>query len=684
MVVALPQTLVPGAPFPSVVAQSSTREFVAPGVTRATYRLQTADGPLVIHVIAVDPREPTVRLGAVIANDRMISRGETMSSMARRTGAIAGVNADYFDIGNTFQPLNVVVRDGVLVRTPSKRVALDVRTDRSIHFENISFAGTVRYGSTTIPLTGVNEFPPQGGATILTPAYGAVKPAPGVSLAELVPIDIAHVAARAAGEYRIASIAPASAHPIAVAELGLGPAASALGPPPAVGDAITVEVTTTPALAYIACAVGGGPLLVADGVRVDDPNAPAPEERDRRFPVSGAMLAFGGELLLVEVDGRAPALSIGITRPQFAALALEFGATSAMAFDSGGSSELVARSLGEREASVFGTPSDGEERSVADGLFVYSDAPVGPPTQLVVHPSTIVAVPHASVDVRAAIVDAAGHALGDVHLDGGDRLVAGASSSVETVRAKGLRADIPIDVVPSLARLELTTGGRDNAPGATVHVAATGFDDRGRVVALGREVRFTTDRGSIAADGTYRTTARDATIAARFGGLRSSIVVRVGRHVVALPIFDRAHAAAWRYASAPANAARALTRADDPAELGLPFDFTHDERASYAMAGGIALPGEPLAFSVDIASDVRGIGVRASFVNRLGETRALTLAKSVDWNGFATRTIALPDDLNPPVRLVALYAVDSLGTGPTRAAGTLRFRHATALVAGNP
>ena len=38
----------------------------------------------------------------------------------------------------------------------------------------------------------------------------------------------------------------------------------------------------------ITAAVGGGPLLLAAGAPYDDPNSPAPEERDRRFPVSGA------------------------------------------------------------------------------------------------------------------------------------------------------------------------------------------------------------------------------------------------------------------------------------------------------------------------------------------------------------------------------------------------------------
>jgi len=80
---------------------------------------------------------------------------------------------------------------------------------------------------------------------------------------------------------------------------------------------------------------------------------------------------------------------------------------------------------------------------------------------------------------------------------------------------------------------------------------------------------------------------------------------------------------------------------------------------------------------------VHGVGVRASFVNRLGETRVFTLSRSVDWEGFQMRSIALPADLNPPVRLVALYGVNSLGPAPVRAVGTLRFRNPSVVVAGN-
>ena len=97
-----------------------------------TYRLLTAAGPLVVSVLLADPRRPDVHVGTVLAHDTIVSKDETASSMARRTGAVGGVNGDYFDINATGAPVGIVVRNGALERTPSARAALTVGRDGSV------------------------------------------------------------------------------------------------------------------------------------------------------------------------------------------------------------------------------------------------------------------------------------------------------------------------------------------------------------------------------------------------------------------------------------------------------------------------------------------------------------------------------------------------------------------------
>ncbi len=676
-----PPSLAPPAPFPLVTSSAVTSAFVAPGIRRATYRLSTSAGPLVVDLVAIDLREPTVRLDAVVAHDRLISQGETVSSMAARTGAVAGVNADYFDIGQTNQPLNVVVSGGNLLRSPSTRAAMTVGRDRSVRFGSVRFTGDVRYGGSDVPLTGIGIWPPQGGASLMLPSYGAIRPAPGVRLAALEALDD-----RAGTRtYRVTRIDDGAPSAPAAAYLAFGPAALALAPAPAPGDTVAVGATLDPPLATLACAVGGGPLLVAGGAAVEDPNAPAPEERDRRFPVSGAATLADGSLLFVAVDGRVPATSIGLTRPEFGALMLGLGARDALAFDSGGSATLVARVLGDERASVLNAPSDGVERPVADGIFAFSDAPRGVHPHPIARPDRFAALPGVRVALRGAIVDDAGHRLGPATLE---PLVTARERGAHVANAavaggaSGGTARVEYDVVDGLASLAIEPQDVDLTPGATLRFRASGTAANGSQVELGDGVRWHADGGTIALDGTFVAGVRNATLTAEAGGARAKIVVYVGSHDVALPLFSPPQAARWRFASVPKGSAGAVELADGD-ELVLRYDFTGGGRAAYARAE-IALPGAPVALAFDVRGDGGGAALRVLVSNRFGEQRALTVSKRVDWTGWRRVEVTLPPDVNPPVMLLSIYAVPSVGGAPARTAGQLAFRNAVAALAGTP
>ncbi|MBD5635067.1 MAG: hypothetical protein IAI49_11370, partial [Candidatus Eremiobacteraeota bacterium] len=177
---------------------------------------------------------------------------------------------------------------------------------------------------------------------------------------------------------------------------------------------------------------------------------------------------------------------------------------------------------------------------------------------------------------------------------------------------------------------------------------------------------------------------RDAHVVATAAGARTGWLLHVGHHRQQLALFESSRAPLWHFDASPANASGGIAFAADRAEMTLRYDFSSGgERAAYANTG-MALPGEPQSFAVELEGDGSGVGVRAAFVNSFGERRALTLARAVDWEGWRPVTVALPDDLNPPVRLVALYAVDSLANAATHAEGSLAFRNASVVVAGTP
>jgi hypothetical protein len=186
----LPAHIEPGSPFPRIVEQAPTIDNVAPGVDYADYQLLTSIGPLSIHVVAVEPRRGDVRVENVLADDALDSRGETVGSMAQRTKAVAGINGDYFDIGNTNRPENIVVRGGALLQVPDKRYALAIERDGTAHIAEFSFSGEVQVNERTLSLGGIDELPPpNGGLSLVTPGYGHVRPQNDVTLVNLQPLS---------------------------------------------------------------------------------------------------------------------------------------------------------------------------------------------------------------------------------------------------------------------------------------------------------------------------------------------------------------------------------------------------------------------------------------------------------------------------------------------------------------
>jgi hypothetical protein len=394
------------APFPAVSAQTLERAEIAPGIEFARYHLASAAGPLVVTALALDLAEPTLSLGPVLASDRLVSSGETLSSMALRTGAVAALNADFFDVGNTYQPLGIVATSGTLLRSPSARTALTLTKAGAVRIGPVPFAGTVRVGERSWGLQGVGRLPGDNEIVLMQPAYGPLPGAPGVQLVPLGAVP------GTPGTYRAGPAEDLALPHEPVFGLVLGAAVSSIGLPVA-GDAVSLEIATDPPLEQIALSLGGGPQLLKDGSPYDDPQPPARDEANRLNPLSGALRTRDGRLVLVEVDGRAPLVSVGLRRPEFAALLAALGAIDGMGFDGGGSASLVARLPGDLAPQLQTVPSDGRERPISDALAVVSDAPRGPPARLAVQPLRLALMPGAHLRLHAVVTDEAGHALPD-------------------------------------------------------------------------------------------------------------------------------------------------------------------------------------------------------------------------------------------------------------------------------
>jgi hypothetical protein len=683
--------------WPSVATIEHATEQVGPGVTYDRWRLSTGIGPLTVYVTTVDVRNPDVSLSVATHRGQIVGAGEPLSSMADRERAEAAINADYFDINETGAPLNVVAVGGRFVHQPDGAAALAVGPGNAITMGPVTLHATVADAAgSSLQIGSINDWSKEAGLSLLTPEFGTTALDADIE-AVLVPVP--------SGGYRVAAIIqnPTQLAQLGVNDLGIvARGAEQVGRLSAfaLGDLVSVTYTGDPAPASVVWAVGGGPMLLRNGVAVTDAAAPAAQETNVRYPVTGAGLsADGATLWLVAVDGRAPDRSVGITRPMLGSLLAALGAAQAMAFDSGGSTEMVVRHLGDPSVSVANVPSDGKERSIADALLIQNAAPPGPVAQILLRAATPAVLVGSHLQLRAAAIDANMQPVGlapssvgfavdgpcCASVDKTGAVTGLAAGAATVVGRSGAVASSPlaITVVTSPAALSIAGYARDVAAGAAIPLSIVATTGDGKSIAVdSTAVRWSAaGDGRMLAGGTFvgGTSPGIATISAQAGGVTSSLRMLVGEHPEAL-----VSAHGWRFSSSPATVGGAVdgTPAPDGSPgLHLDYDFSQGgaTRAAYAESE-IPVSGEPLAISVDVFGDGNGEWLRGGYRNADGIVDSVTFARHVDWTGWKTIRVTVPAQVRWPIAWTRLYAAE-----PRQDAiesGDLWFRNLLAMYAG--
>lgn len=323
--------------------------------------LSRPDGPVVANVVRASRNELTLR--AVVSHDRISGpsqAGERTSSMCARLGCVAAVNADFARLG-TDQPVGAVVSAGRILRSP-----VATHHQFSVGWGPLMASGLLDWKARLvssdlreIAVAGLNDPNLAEGAVLFTPAWG---PSLGLG-AEHTALALRFVGG--GGE-----LVPATTQPIEIVDLLSAPRDIPLPAGTAVlratGDAAialrdlwqrtATGVASRRALVRVELgpdardSVGGTPVLVRGGrAWVQDDGTGFVSGR---HPRTVAGWDGAGRVLLVTIDGRQPAHSIGMTLPELADFLVGIGAVEALNLDGGGSTTMVVA------GQVINLPSD--------------------------------------------------------------------------------------------------------------------------------------------------------------------------------------------------------------------------------------------------------------------------------------------------------------------------------------
>jgi hypothetical protein len=335
---------------------------VAPGLEYSRETRVEPQGPVQVHVLTARLDEPGLVLDQV--SGAAVPARAPLSQWVRADGAVAGVNADFFDIGDTGAPLGVGVdRQQQLLHGPRSgwinsflidsagiaRVTQD-RVQARIVPRGASTMTISNFNSPVVAKDGIGLYTASwgrasGGSVVdgatqyrQVSVRGGVVRSNHVTLSKGSAISGALLVGRGAGARRLQSLRVGQSVRI---EKSLS-----LGARVAVGGSVQL--------------IRGGEVLTADNGELH-PRTAIGIDRDLRL------------LHLVVVDGRSESSS-GMTLLQLADLLRSLGDDAALNLDGGGSSTMVAKDpaglLGVRNS-----PSDGSERAVPNGLGFRYTAP---------------------------------------------------------------------------------------------------------------------------------------------------------------------------------------------------------------------------------------------------------------------------------------------------------------------
>jgi hypothetical protein len=370
---------------------------IAPGLRRTAIRRGRPGSGSAwrVNVLRVNRARLAGEVTAGRAGGRLF-RLARISTMARRLGALAGVNGGYYApaAGRTRgDPIGTLAIGGRLLSEPTgNRVALLIPRERGrrVRIARLRFAGAVAAAGERRLVDGVNRvrgrIPACGGRggdrptqrpnpalictdpselIVFTRAFGRRTRTRGGY--EVVVRGGTVVAARAGGNTAIPREGLVLSGSRSAARF-LGRTAPR-GARPRISLALRSGRRRLSARAFGTILEAGPRVLRRGRIRIEA----------RREGYRGALfdsLVFGraprtlvglrrdGRLLLVTVDGR-QRRSVGVTLPEAARMMRALGATEAMSLDTGGSTAMV---VGRR---LVNRPSDAAgERAVSNGLFV--------------------------------------------------------------------------------------------------------------------------------------------------------------------------------------------------------------------------------------------------------------------------------------------------------------------------
>ncbi|WEK53913.1 MAG: phosphodiester glycosidase family protein [Candidatus Cohnella colombiensis] len=693
-----------------LVKQSET--IVTSGARQFTYAWVPSDSTKateMLRFIEIDLTNPYVSLDAMSGKGGSVTTKQSVMSMAKETGAVAGINGDVFSTGSISEgaPMGAQIRSGSFMVSTSQlkgMYAFAVTKDNKALIDQFNFSGKVTAADgAQFELTGMNKsayrtepdnaYSHVNGLFIYTSDWTATERPKNSATLPTEALIINDVVTEVSDKTQITTPIPTNGY-ILRGHYNRD-SGKFIKDHLKVGDQVTKQYqlqsqTTQKVYAEgdLKMMVSGHTLLLDNGVAANftrDINGLSGYADRARTAVGYSKDGNTAYLITVEENGTRE----GVSLKELQQMLLELGIWKAVNLDGGGSTTMVSRPLGEFQLALTHPTFYGvTQRLVANGIGVYSTAPKGEIKGITASgPQTLFIGQQASYSLKAYdtyynpidptgltpswdLVDSLGQ------FQNGILQVSVPGKTTLNVSSGSATASLPLEVVSGsqIQQLIVEPSTALLQAGGVISMPVKAILTDGRELSVPAESitwEFKGFTGSMNNGKLNVNNVKNNIIAgyaiARYDGFGSVAVLSPGTETL-LENFEQS-SNSFSFQGAPAQTlgtatiATGVTGRESSKVLSLTYDFNvgAGKRYAYAMinnGAGIAINGNPGSMTLDVLGDKSMNWLRAEALDANGKIVYLTIANQIDWTGWKNIRVDLATaGLKGPAKLTKLYVV---------------------------
>ena len=668
------------------IAESSETSTITTGVTLQNVSRFTDKGWVYIKVLKADLSNPNVKAKVLSSNDSLVNL-ETLTTLANNEKSIAAVNGSFF-IWSQEQgkgtPIGLGFEDNKLTGSELDwNTAFDKMANLNIFTDGTLDISYLKYQERVVAPNG-NSW---AVGRINKPYYDTFsdylviqdsrysKTSEGLSNYFKDFVEVV-VEADKVKEIRIAQ-SPTTIPTNGYVICATGKAGKFLTDNFKLGDDVKRQVDSSVDTSIIQDSISGGSQLIKDGKIVNKYTF----GDEGLYPRTAIGILKDKKTMVMIVTEGKQANSPGLTMTELAQYMQEIGCDSALAFDSGGSTTLLARHAGDKELSVVNTPSDGQQRKIANGIgIVNTAASTGKLAGLIISSddenvfvngtrkldikgfdSIYNAVNFNEKDIKWSVSGVSGYVKDNVFY------AKSVGEAQITAKIGNVSSKINISVLSSPVRLQLSTKNISTLPGKGTEITVYGYNKNGygcTILPSDLKWKLVDLKGNVANGIVTFTSSGQGYVEVASGNTKAYVMADITQlKSIYQEAFEK-QGISFRVYPENVTGSAIITNetfVEGKTSAKLTYDFTQDiqnKRAAYLVlsGSGITLTEGAIQVSMSVKGNAENTSyLKAEIIDNKGQQQLVNVKKS--FNGKWESAQLDLSNIKLPARLTKLYMI---------------------------